>query len=259
MTDPSDSCLIITGMHRSNTSFLAKSFLESGLHIGDQLVPANQFNQEGHFEDQEFVSFHVQLIQKYNLKSWRSIIDYNRCSTVRLVQRDVARAERLIQDRWTRRNLFGWKDPRTCHFLPLWKEIIPQAKMIFIIRDPEAVVSSLLRRYRQNNGRSFRPDLWYRYHQFWQITHQQIIDACERYPDDVHLIFTPGDISKPKCSAELNNKLSNYWRIDLRPIDLSTGYRMELITSSTDKIQSKSNKTSIDIYQKLKNLNLRSV
>ena len=252
MSDSSNSCLIITGMHRSNTSFLAKSFMKAGLHIGDDLVPADQFNQEGHFEDQEFVTFHQSLIKKYKLTSWYSIIDYKKCRTLKFLAADKEQAQSIIQSRWVNRGLFGWKDPRTCHFLPFWKELIPQAKFIFIVRDPEASVSSLLRRYRQNNGASYRPDLWHRYHRFWQVANQQIIDACQHYQDDVHLIITPEDINNPERSAALNNTLSNQWGLSLRPVHLSDGYRKDLITSPTSKDATRSNKKSIELYEQLK-------
>lgn len=226
--------------------------MDAGLHIGDNLIPPDQFNQEGHFEDPEFVTFHDSLIQKYKLKTWSSIIDYNKCQTLKIEATDIKKAKRIIQSRWIHRDSFGWKDPRTCHFVPFWKELLPQAKLIFIVRDPEASVNSLLRRYRQNNGTLYRPDLWHRYHRFWQVTNQQIIDACHRFQGDVHLIMSPEDIEDPHRSATLNNKLNNQWGLNLEPIGLSNGYRKDLITSATSKQAKRSNKKSIELYQKLK-------
>jgi len=247
MDDSSNSCLIITGMHRSNTSFLAKSFNDIGLHLGKELIPADQFNQQGHFEDQEFVSFHDSLINKYKLSSWYSVIDYKKCHSLKLQSEDADIAKNIIFSRWVDRNLFGWKDPRTCHFLPFWKELIPQAKFIFIVRDPESSVSSLLRRYKTNKGDSYRPDLWYRYHRFWQVVNQQIIDFLGQHRDDCHLIFTPENITNEESNL-VNDKL-NDWQIALNPINLTQGYRSDLISSKNTS--TKINNSSMNIYNRL--------
>ena len=247
MSNSSNSCFIITGMHRSNTSFLAKSFMDAGLHIGDDLIPPDQFNQEGHFEDQDFVSFHDRLIANYKLKSWYSVIDYKKCHSLKIQSEDLETAKNMIQSRWTNRALFGWKDPRTCHFLPFWKELVPQAKFIFIVREPEASVSSLLRRYQKNKGDSFRPDLWYRYHRFWQVANQQIIDFHVRHSHDSHILFTPEDITDQE-STLINDKL-NDWQIVLDKIKLVEGYRTELISSKD--ASSRINETSMKIYDRL--------
>ncbi len=250
MSDSSNSCLIITGMHRSNTSFLAKSFMDAGLHIGDDLIPSDQFNQEGHFEDQDFVNFHERLITNYKLKSWYSVIDFKKCHALKIQSEDLETAKKMVQYRWTNRALFGWKDPRTCHFLPFWKELIPQAKFVFIVRDPEASVSSLLRRYQKTKGESFRPDLWYRYHRFWQVANQQIIEFLGRFRDDCHILFTPESITD-KESALINYKLKD-WQIELDKINLAKGYRTDLISSKDTS--SRINDTSMKIYHRLREI-----
>ena len=69
MSHSPKSVLLLTGMHRSNTSFLAKTFQDAGLHIGHNLIPADSYNREGHFEDEDFVQLHMYFIKKYKLKS----------------------------------------------------------------------------------------------------------------------------------------------------------------------------------------------
>ncbi len=41
---------------------------------------------------------------------------------------------------------WGWKDPRNSVTLPLWLDLFPDARVIHVRRDPEAVVASLHRR-----------------------------------------------------------------------------------------------------------------
>ena len=67
-------CLIITGMHRSHTSLLTQCLHLAGMYIGDNLLEANQYNSQGHFEHRDIVAFHENLIDEYQLRSkWYGI------------------------------------------------------------------------------------------------------------------------------------------------------------------------------------------
>ncbi len=170
------SVLLLTGTHRSNTSFLAKTFQDAGLHIGHNLIPEDSYNFEWYLEDEDFVQRHMYFIKKYELKSMYSIIDYKKCRSLLVDQIDTTRAQELIQQRHSVYDLFGWKDPRTCHFLIFWVKIIPNLKCVFIIRDPHAAVNSTLKQHIERSKIKYHPDLWYRYHRFWQVCNQQILD-----------------------------------------------------------------------------------
>src|SRR6476620_5037184 len=54
--------LIITGMHRSGTSLITSILQQSGLPIGEQLVPAAEGNPHGFFEDQAFMLLHQAML-----------------------------------------------------------------------------------------------------------------------------------------------------------------------------------------------------
>src|SRR6185436_2942766 len=58
------SPLIITGMHRSGTSFVTELFQSAGLHIGDHLFPADAGNPRGYFEDQEILTLQREMLAK---------------------------------------------------------------------------------------------------------------------------------------------------------------------------------------------------
>ena len=63
-----NKCLIIVGMHRSGTSLTTSVLSKSGLDIGSNLLGSGVGNEEGHFENLEFVDFHRKmLIEKNNI------------------------------------------------------------------------------------------------------------------------------------------------------------------------------------------------
>jgi hypothetical protein len=50
--------LIICGMHRSGTSFVASLVAGAGVHLGDTLLESSPGNPRGHFEDVGILDFH---------------------------------------------------------------------------------------------------------------------------------------------------------------------------------------------------------
>jgi hypothetical protein len=45
-----------------------------------------------------------------------------------------------------RNSAWGWKDPRTTLFLDFWKSLVPDARFVFMYREPGEVIESLFRR-----------------------------------------------------------------------------------------------------------------
>ena len=56
--------LIITGMHRSGTSFVAELFKSAGLHIGERLFPGDVGNPRGYFEDEDILTLQRTMLAK---------------------------------------------------------------------------------------------------------------------------------------------------------------------------------------------------
>jgi hypothetical protein len=59
---------------------------------------------------------------------------------------DIVEAKEILEKLNTKNVEWSWKDPRTCLFLDLWEEIIPELKIMFVYRHYEEVVDSLIRR-----------------------------------------------------------------------------------------------------------------
>jgi hypothetical protein len=134
--------LIITGMHRSGTSLITQWLSKCGLQTGERLVPGGNGNIEGHFEDIEFLKMHEEILADHNLPVTGLTVEHVAQFTVYEKEKlkSIIKVKRQLYDQW------GWKDPRTCLFLDVYKELLPDACYLVILRDYQSVVSSLLRR-----------------------------------------------------------------------------------------------------------------
>ncbi|MCT2557811.1 hypothetical protein N0B51_02325 [Tsuneonella sp. YG55] len=145
------SALMILGMHRSFTSLTAHWLMKCGLDIGADLLPGSQGNDDGHFEDLQFLALHEEILRENGLPEdgLRFVHDraflFDRFAAITVSPRARRQAIALAA---TRPPQFGWKDPRTCLFLPLWREVLRQATSLVVVRHFDEVVRSLDRRDR---------------------------------------------------------------------------------------------------------------
>jgi O-antigen biosynthesis protein len=56
------AAFIIAGMHRSGTSLTSSLMEDAGINIGTRLIEATPDNPKGHFENLDFVEFHVNVL-----------------------------------------------------------------------------------------------------------------------------------------------------------------------------------------------------
>lgn len=132
--------IILLGMHRSGTSLFSSWLNKCGVHMGDNMMGSGIGNVKGHFEDIDFYNFHVDILTKNN-------VNYLIKNNVKLKYDNADRinANRIYQNH-LKMQPWGWKDPITCLTMDLWDSIIPNYKIIFIYRDYNKVVDSLVRR-----------------------------------------------------------------------------------------------------------------
>lgn len=132
--------LAIVGMHRTGTSLLARYLQESGLFIGADLLGPHGSNPAGHYEDKDFLNLHNQILSIHGLDhKVTSAVNWN-------ISEDILdKAKSLIAHRADFAQ-WGWKDPRTCLFLPMWKSLIPDLHFIITYRPYEPVIRSVLSR-----------------------------------------------------------------------------------------------------------------
>src|ERR1700712_3266684 len=134
--------LMVVGMHRSGTSLITNWLQRCGLQVGERLAGADIGNAEGHFEDVEFLRMHEEILVSNDLDPTGLV--YDKEIDINVYQREKLKS--VIKVKNQRYKQWGWKEPRTCLFLKLYRELLPGSKYLVIVRDYPAVVNSLLKR-----------------------------------------------------------------------------------------------------------------
>lgn len=155
--------LIIAGMHRSGTSLVTQWLYKCGLNIGEDLMVANSGNEQGYFEDNDFVGLHETLLTLEGLPH-TGLTDQ---PLPPIPPERLPIISRLLNYKSQLSSQWGWKDPRTCLFLPVYRQLAPQAKYIVVYRDYRLSVHSLIQRMLKdekvryfNTGKRFARQRW---------------------------------------------------------------------------------------------------
>ncbi|MEX1081496.1 MAG: sulfotransferase [Halofilum sp. (in: g-proteobacteria)] len=144
--------VIIIGMHRSGTSVLTRLLQQAGFFMGagasrnEEAVFTNAINSwifrqaSATWDRPESMDW---LLADDALRPW--MMDY-----ISRLMNGPAAARFLGVRRWLRyrgldrvREPWGWKDPRNTYTLPLWLELLPNARVLHIVRHGVDVAESL--------------------------------------------------------------------------------------------------------------------
>lgn len=146
-----NKAVLILGMHRSGTSYLAHCLHSVGVHLGDCLIGAQKGNPRGHFEERSFVEFHQKVLRRKVAQLPRPQYAFDdgmlvgACAEGGWTENERVMANDLME-RHRKEGLWGWKEPRTCLFLEEWAKILGAHSAIGVYRHPLEVHFSLLRR-----------------------------------------------------------------------------------------------------------------
>ncbi|MBE9164832.1 sulfotransferase [Tychonema sp. LEGE 06208] len=157
---------IITGMHRSGTSLTASILQSAGIHIGRNLLGADQVNIKGHWENIDFYEFHMNILNSQGLSSAGWTLQDN----LEIKEEFIDRAKQIIENN-ALSSVWGWKEPRTTLFLDFWAKLLPEARFLLIYRSPWEVADSLYRR--KDELFQSQPELAIKY---WQHYNQKILN-----------------------------------------------------------------------------------
>ncbi len=141
---------VVLGMHRSNTSLVAGCLHQAGVDFGCHLIPVNENNPTGYWELEALNRIHDRILREFGL-AWDSpgVLPEGWMDS-EVVSRAREDLIELLEGEFEGSGDFGIKDPRLCRFVPLWRQIFEErgiiARWLFVIRHPDAVVSSLERR-----------------------------------------------------------------------------------------------------------------
>lgn len=140
-TKTEQTVFVVTGMHRSGTSFTASLLQSAGLDIGKRLIGPGQGNVRGFFESVDFVDFHQMVLHSQGINE----IGWTLQEKFDIEDQYVEKAKEIISKN-LQSSVWGWKDPRTTLFLDFWLDLLPDVNFLLVYRSPWEVVDSLYRR-----------------------------------------------------------------------------------------------------------------
>jgi len=152
----------IAGMHRSGTSMVARLLNLCGLSLGDgkDMIDPAEDNPDGYWEHKRFLRINEQILERFQggwdlppvfPEHWERLSELD----------DLRREARNLIQEFKGVTHWGWKDPRSSLTLPFWKSLIPDLKVLVVVRNPLDVHASLQKRGR--SSQTFALDLWLKY------------------------------------------------------------------------------------------------
>ncbi len=148
--------VLIFGMHRSGTSFLANALAAAGVPFGPNLLSQSvPDNPDGYGEHAEVAEIQETLLRRLG-RDWHGKSGSSPLPPGWMSWPDTLEAhDRLtavVRRELASQPLWAVKDPRTSRLLPLWLDILARARIralpILCIRDPAEVARSLAERNR---------------------------------------------------------------------------------------------------------------
>jgi hypothetical protein len=149
--------VLILGAHRSGTTATARALELLGLQIGQGL--------DSHHESKALQSLHEKYLQRLGAAwhrpgpflEWMETSEGERDCLEYLRKNTHDDFRRLFGYRNNPRDLWlfarlklgaawGWKEPRTTLFAPMWLRLFPDARVLEVIRHPLAVATSIRQR-----------------------------------------------------------------------------------------------------------------
>ena len=167
--------LIITGMHRSGTSAMARVCNLLGMDVGQRVVGSDAFNPTGHWEHAMTVALNRRVLRSMGGSSgWvKSLLTERLNSASQSEFEDQIKG--LIRADFSESALWGIKDPEISRLCPLWISALARLnitpRFILMVRHPLEVAASLQRRNQFSLRKSLL--LWLRYNlEMEQATHK---------------------------------------------------------------------------------------
>lgn len=188
--------VVITGMHRSGTSWTASLLSQLSVNVGDRLLEADGNNRAGYFEDLEFLELQREIMAACTSRNdgghpdwgWTESQEFNSTHAAPF----LPRARELVAKRCNTSSPWGWKDPRTTILLDFWDDLLRDARYLFVYRFPWDVADSMQRLGAPvflNN-----PEYAYR---IWTFYNRRVLDFFRRHPDRCALLSVNGILHSP--------------------------------------------------------------
>lgn len=213
--------LIVAGFHRSGTSLACQLLHRAGLFLGYDLLGATFSNPHGHFEDTEILKLHDEMLSD-NGQTWL----VGRPFLPVLAESHWRRMEQIIERRDAEHRAWGFKDPRACLFMMVWKYLMPEAKALLVYRHFSDATYSLGRRQSvellldpSGPAREYRrfweePDLALR---MWLTYNEALLMFARAYPEDTLAV----SLDMVHGGFPLVRTVNRRWELGLEEVSVS--------------------------------------
>lgn len=229
MGDPASSAeetrmiCCVTGMHRSGTSLLAQWLAKAGLPLASGgTIAADISNPLGYVEDLDFIRLHAAHLRRIRKVScgWKLAPP----GFLHLDESESSRAREIIARRDASHPSWGWKDPRSILFLPDWKRLIPDLKVIIVWRPCADVVFSLLKRgCKQRRAHLLITPLMAV--RMWRAHNRLACEYRNHYPDETLIVDAA---TLPRAGAVLRDRLKDGFGLPLEAVSLADLFAPEI-------------------------------
>jgi len=157
--------IVVLGMHRSGTSAIARGIVELGAHPGNNLMPGNEENPKGYWEDINIVNLNEAILKDFNMR-WHSLDNptINRFETLLPLyeKKYLKKALEIVNNNFKLSDTIMIKDPRISVLLPFWQKVFKivgaDIKYVLALRNPLETSKSLLKRNKMDIDKAIK--LW---------------------------------------------------------------------------------------------------
>lgn len=161
---------------------VARALHHCGLYLGDErdLMNPGSDNPDGFWEHLKFVEINDAILSVLG-GAW----DWPPCepgdwdeSRLSFLRERAAELSREFDGR----PYWGWKDPRNCLTLPFWSSLLPDLRVVVVVRNPLEVATSLRRR--NSSSYALGLALWTLYNQrllTYVRSHEYIVTQYDAY------------------------------------------------------------------------------
>lgn len=185
--------IVVLGPGRSGTSLLMQVLAALGMEVSADLLPASGANPAAFCEDAEIVALHKEAMKELDFRPGYPLPEG--WAATEVAQDYRLRMEELLQRRLAESSgIWGFKDPRTSTFLPLWNRVFstPGLLPVFLlaVRDPRHTLVSL-------RSQASRPD---KLHELLWL--QRVADALDHTAGNCFVAHYEDWFSRPDGLAE---------------------------------------------------------
>jgi hypothetical protein len=138
-------CFVVLGMHRTATSLLTKGLFKVKVNIGSNVLSADSGNPHGYWEDTDFLYLNKMILAEaggnwYDVPSEENILKVGNRADVK------GRIKKLVNEKYAKNNLWGFKDPRTILTIKVIRPHLKKHSFFVAFRSPLEIAKSLYTR-----------------------------------------------------------------------------------------------------------------